>query len=267
MSTRALPAGYEHVRIGHVEGVAAAALAPLLREVLATGALYEFARLRPGAETLTGRQPAYAVPLPGGDGRMVVRHNRHGGLLAGLTGDRFLYPTRAPHEFRISNRLRTAGVPTPQMLAYAVYRSGPFARSDVATRMAVPAWDLAKSLAAADAAGRRRDLDLTATLLAALSRAGARHHDLNAKNVLIGVLDPPGTGGGGPPGGFPPAGAELRAIVLDVDRVTFGWAPELALAHNLRRLDRSLRKRRDLFGEPVGDEEIAALARAAAERL
>lgn len=267
MNTRILPAGYERVRVGHVEAVAATVLVPLLREVLAAGALYDFARLRPGAETLTGRQPAYAVPLPGGDGRMVVRHNRHGGLLAGLTGDRFLYPTRAPHEFRISTRLRTAGVPTPQVLAYAVYRSGPFARSDVVTRMAVPAWDLAKSLAAGDATGRHRDLELTATLLATLSRAGARHHDLNAKNVLIGALDPAPAASEGPPAGSAPPGAELRAIVLDVDRVTFGWAPELALAHNLRRLDRSLRKRRERFGEAVADEEIAAVARAAAERL
>ncbi len=51
-----------------------------------------------------------------------------------------------------------------------------------------------------------------------------------------------------------------------MDRVSFGWTPELALAHNLRRLDRSLRKRRERFGEAVTDEEIAALARAAAER-
>ena len=184
--------------------------------------------------------------MPDGDARIVVRHNRHGGLLATLTGDRFLHPTRAPYEFDVSTRLLAAGVPTPRVLAYAVYRSGPFARSDVATRMADVSADLAARLAAADAECRRRDLDLTATLVAQLSRAGARHHDLNAKNVLIGVPE---------------------AIVLDVDRVTFGWAPEIALAHNLRRLDRSLRKRRDRFDEAVTDAEIAALARAAAERL
>ncbi len=119
--------------------------------------------------------------------------------------------------------------------------------------MAEPAADLAAALAGGDGAARARALDLTATLVAQLARAGARHADLNAKNVLIGSAAP--------------GGGELRALVLDVDRVTFDWTPADALAHNLRRLDRSLRKRRALFGDAVTDEEIARLARAAAERL
>ena len=88
-------------------------------------------------------------------------------------------------------------------------------------------------------------LDLVASLVAALSRAGARHHDLNAKNVLIAD----------------------QAMVLDVDRVQFGWKPQDALAHNLARLDRSLRKRRERLGERISDEEIALMARSAAERM
>ncbi len=256
MTGRALPAGYERLAVGAAEAVSVAELAPLLRDVLAAETLYDFARRRLEARALTGRQPAYAISMPTGGGMIVVRHNRHGGLLATLTGDRFLYPTRAPRELRASTQLLAAGVPTPQILAYVVYRTAPFARSDVATRMADASADLAARLAAADADARRRDLDLTATLVAQLSRAGARHHDLNAKNVLIGVRDARTEDGAG-----------TQAIVLDVDRVTFGWAPEIALAHNLRRLDRSLRKRRERFGEAVTDGEIAALARAAAERL
>jgi Lipopolysaccharide kinase (Kdo/WaaP) family len=267
VSARALPAGYERVRVAGAEAVAVPELVPMLHEVLAHGTLYDFARHRPEAQTLTGRQPAYAIQMPDGPTRMVVRHNRHGGLLAGLTGDRFLRPTRAPLEFRVSTRLQGAAVPTPRILAYVVYPSGVVARSDVVTRMAAPAWDLAQALAGNDDRWRRRDLDLTATLIATLSRAGARHHDLNSKNVLIGI--PEGIAPAGDAGRIAatPPGDPLQAIVLDVDRVTFGWAPALALAHNMRRLDRSLRKRRRRHGEAVSDEEIAALARAAAERL
>jgi hypothetical protein len=246
----------------------------LLREVLAAGTVYDFARLRPDAMELAGRQPAYAVLMPDGLGRMVVRHNRHGGLFAGLTGDRFLYPTRAPHELEISERLAAVGVPTPKVLAYAIYRRGAFAQSDVVTRMAEPAGDLAKRIAAGDDSSRRHDLDLAATLVAQLSRAGARHHDLNAKNILIGSTAPLFVNPGHHPEGnlnfavlMPSSGDPLRAIVLDVDRVQFGWKPEDALAHNLARLDRSLRKRRERFGEMVTDEEIATLARSAAERM
>ena len=253
MSARALPAGYEFIRVGGAEAAAVPALAPLMRDVLAAGTLYAYAQSRPDATALAGRQPAYAIAAPDGDGRLVVRHNRHGGALARLTGDRFLSPTRAPHELDVSARLAAAGVPTPPMLAYAVYGRGLLARSDVATRMVEPATDLAAVLAAGNDASRARALDLTATLVAQLARAGARHADLNAKNVLI--------GSGAPGPDAPPA------LVLDVDRVTFGWTPADALAHNLSRLDRSLRKRRARFGEAVADAEIAQMARTAAQRL
>lgn len=252
MSARALPAGYERLTVGRAEAVAVPGLVPLLRDVLATGTLYDFARSRPGAAALAGRQPAYAIPTSIDDGMMVVRHNRHGGALARLTGDRFLHPTRAPHELDVSAALTEAGVPTPHLLAYVIYGRRLAARSDVATRMAAPAADLAAVLAAGEEPARTQALDLTATLVAQLSRAGARHADLNAKNVLIGSAAP---------------GADVCALVLDVDRVTLGWTATDALAHNLRRLDRSLRKRRALSGEAVTDEEIAALARAAAGRM
>ncbi|MDE3174125.1 MAG: hypothetical protein KGN74_13725 [Gemmatimonadota bacterium] len=252
MSERALPAGYERLVSGRTEAVAVPALVPLLRDVLAAGSLYDFARARPGARELTGRQPAYAFSTSFLDGALVVRHNRHGGALARITGDRFLYPTRAPHELDVSVRLSAAGVPTPPVLAYVIYGRGLTARADVATRLADPAADLAAVLAGGDGAARVRALDLTATLVAQLARAGALHADLNAKNVLVGSVAP--------------GGADVRALVLDVDRVTFGWATTDALAHNLARLDRSLRKRRARFDEAVTDEEIARLARSAAER-
>ncbi len=248
----ALPAGYERLHVGRADAVAVPALLDTLRRVLAGGTLYDFAKQSPGHMRLTGRQPAYAVPLPAPEtGRMVVRHNRHGGAMAGVTRDLFFLPTRAPAELAIAARLAHAGVPTPEVLGYVVYRAAALVgRSDVVTREVSPGRDLAAILAAGPGAERGPALDATAALVAVLSRAGARHHDLNAKNVLI-------------------AGDAARptAYVLDVDRITFGGEPARALELNLARLARSLRKWRQRFGAAVADEEIAALAAAAGERI
>jgi hypothetical protein len=72
----------------------------------------------------------------------------------------------------------------------------------------------------------------------ALARAGARHHDLNAKNILLTAAD---------------------AYVLDVDRVTFGGDPKVVLEANLARLTRSLHKSRARFGARISDAEINEL--------
>jgi len=249
VNARPLPPGYERLRVGAAHAVAAPVLLPVLRSALATGTLYDFAKFTPGHTRLSGRQPAYAVPLAGG-GRMVVRHNRHGGAIARVTQDLFLLPTRAPHELEISTRLAAGGIPTPELLGYVVYRAaGLLGRSDVATREVSPGRDLAAILDGGAPADRQAALDATATLVAALSRVRARHHDLNAKNVLI-AGDP----------------AAPTAYVLDVDRITFGGEPAAVLERNLERLARSLRKWRQRFGAAVTDQEIAALGVAARER-
>ena len=79
-----------------------------------------------------------------------------------------------------------------------------------------------------------------------LARAGARHHDLNAKNVLL---------------------TDGKAYVIDVDRVTLGVDPREALSGNLTRLEHSLRKWRDRFGARVSDSDIAGLEPAARRAL
>lgn len=189
---------------------------------------------------------AYAISLPRSGIPVVVRHNRHGGLLAGLTGDRFLPPTRAPHELDVARRLAEAGVPTPDVVAIAVYAAGAFRRSDTVTREVAPARDLAAALVAGDHDERATALAATARLVAALSAAGARHHDLNVKNVL---LEERAEG--------------MRALVLDVDRVTFETPAAVAVERNLARLLRSARKWRDRYGARVSDGELAALSAAA----
>lgn len=241
MSGRAsAPAGYERFAAGDAEVVAQHAAVAAVRDALRAGSLWAHAAAHPEARALAGRAPAYAIPLPAPAPRVVVRHSRHGGLLAPFTRDLFLPPTRAPGELEVALRLAHAGVPTPELVAYVVYRAGPLLRrADVATREVEGGRDLAAALAAApDDAARRRALAATARLLRQLGAGGARHPDLNAKNVLL--------------------SADGRiALVIDVDRVTFHTPhhPRVAAA-NLARLTHSLRASRVRLGLAVGDDEI-----------
>jgi 3-deoxy-D-manno-octulosonic acid kinase len=177
---------------------------------------------------------------------VVVRHSRHGGLLAPVTGDRFLSPTRAPHELRTALRLAAAGVPTPEVVAYATYPAGPLLRrSDVATREVEGGRDLAAWLIDRPAEGVKRELlRATAVLLARLADAGARHPDLNLKNVLL----------------VPVGDGRFDAHVLDVDRIAFGrYRDPRAAEANLARLARSARKWRVRHGADISEGDLARL--------
>lgn len=241
------PAGYTRFLQGSADVVALGACAEAVRRAVGARSLYDYAATHPNRRELRGRGVAYAVPLPDGETRVVVRHSRHGGLLAPVTGDRFLPPTRAPHELRTALRLAEAHVPTPEVIAYATYPAGAmFRRSDVATREVVGGKDLGDVLArGGDGEARTKALGATAELLRALERAGARHPDLNVTNVLIVATD-----------GLPP-----RALVLDVDRVVFGQRGDVRIgAANVRRLLRSAHKLRANGRITISDEELSRLA-------
>lgn len=247
--TRA-PAGYTRFLQGTADVVALGACAEAVRRAVGARSLYDYAASHPGRRELRGRGVAYAVPLPDGETRVVIRHSRHGGLLAPVSGDRFLPPTRAPHELRAALRLAESHVATPEVIAYATYPAGAvFRRSDVATREVVGGRDLADVLSRVDdAESRSTALVATAELLRALERAGARHPDLNVTNVLIVATD----------------GSPARALVLDVDRVVFGDHGDARIgAANVRRLLRSARKLRSNGRITVGDDELSRLATAA----
>src|SRR4051794_5825633 len=98
-----LPPGFERLLLGHAIAVARSDIAASIRRALigpdgTKSTLHEYAARHPAARGFQGRGVAYAVPLPQSGVRVVVRHNRHGGFFAPLTGDRFLPPTRAPYE-------------------------------------------------------------------------------------------------------------------------------------------------------------------------
>lgn len=214
--------------------------------IRAAGTLHAWAAAQPGAEALQGRGVAWGVALPGGL-RAVVRHSRHGGLLAPLTRDLFLTPARAPRELATALRLEQAGIPTPRVLAYAVYTAaGPLCRADVVTAR-VEGVDLATALREQQGREERHAIRVAVSrLMHALHAAGATHPDLNARNVLVARPF-----------------ADRLAYVLDVDRVSFGQAnpePPRGTWKNVTRLQRSLLKLREAGVFDASPGEIAAMS-------
>src|SRR5690242_4143113 len=241
----ALPAGYERVTAGRCWAVVRADHRADAAAMLAEGTLYEAAARDLAARTFTGRGITYAVALPVSGTRVVVRHNRHGGLLAPLTRDLFLLPTRAPYELAVSLRLASLGVRTPEVVMYGVERVAVgLRRSDVVTREIGGGRDLSTYMVPDVATAERAAAWVAAReLVLALNAAGARHHDLNVKNILLAPLD-----------------GRLAAWVLDVDRVDFGEPGSAAVRRgNAERLLRSARKWRDVHGAVFDEREIAPL--------
>jgi hypothetical protein len=244
----AIPEGFVRFRVASADVVSRVGISAVVGEILRETTLYDYGGRHPIARRFSGRGVAYAVTLPSGE-PVVIRHSRHGGALASLQRDLFLPPTRAPRELQTSERLRESGVASPAILAYAVYRAGPLLRrADVVTEEIQNAFDLSVALMGDDATTRRTALAATARLVRSLSEIGARHLDLNIKNVL---LQPRPDGG-------------LAGYVLDLDRVVFLGSRARALEGNIARLLRSARKWQARYGARVTEAELTELAKACA---
>ncbi len=245
----ALRQGYTQLAVHEFRAVALDPAASSVARILESGTLHEWASLQPVREEMRGRGVIYSVDLPSNPViPVVVRRNCHGGLLHGLTGEYFLNPTRAPLELATSLRLTAAGIPTPEVIAYAVYpASGIFARSDVMTRRLPEGDDFPAAWTKRNGVDRTPLLVAVARLLGALARAGAWHADLNLKNIYIAGR-----------------GYYLTAYLLDVDRVTFPGGNGIA-ARNFKRLERSAHKWRDRWGLDLSEESLSQLAALARE--
>jgi 3-deoxy-D-manno-octulosonic acid kinase len=236
--------GYVHLYVKGRQAVALDWAASAVALALNTGTLHEWAAEQPLREEMRGRGVIYSIDLPTIPVTpVVVRRNRHGGLLHGLTGEYFLSPTRAPLELATSLRLAAAGIQTPEVIAYAIYpAAGIFARSDVMTRRLPEGDDFPAAWKKANKADRDPMLAAVARLLKALELAGAWHADLNIKNIYIAGSN-----------------ADLTAYLLDVDRVTFPGGRDIA-ARNFTRLVRSARKWRARWGLDIDEDALARLA-------
>ncbi len=243
--TRPVPQGFERLEGAGGDIVVHQKLAEGVREALASGTLYAWARAHPRARQMQGRLPVYAAPLPLDGPTVVVRHAHHGGALAPVLRDLFLPPTRAPGELATSLILSRAGVPTPPVVAYAVYRAGPLLRRVDVMTVELPGADLGAALQTPPGADDHEPLVApVAALLGALTQAGAWHPDLNVKNILL----------------VPDDAGELHPAVLDVDRVRFvpPGDPNLREA-NYGRLARSVTKWCRAAGTAFPDRVMTAI--------
>lgn len=244
IDTRTIDTADVHADVTAYPGV----LDSLVALVSEFGTLYDWAAERPQPRALRGRAPVFVATLPDREDTVVVRHAWHGGLLAPMTGDQFLLPTRAPVELRNSATLRAMGIPTSEVLGFARYAAWPgFRRVDVVTRFIPDAYDLG-TIAAGLAPQIDRDEALAATihLLVQMAAHGVAHSDLNVKNVLLQQRPRD----------------QLEALVIDVDVIDVDAtrAPSDTMRANVARLLRSMRKWRSQFGCDVAEARMAAFA-------
>jgi len=234
----------------------------------AAGTLHDWAAEQPGARTMEGRGLVWDVPapVPGPDGRerWAVRHYKRGGAVAApVLDDRYLAvdTPRPLRELRCSEVVRARGIPTPAVVAGAVYPAGIFYKADLVTEVVPRAVDLRELLFGEGADGGTagggaetgghgggadpaRALEAAGRLIRRMEHAGVYHPDLNAGNLLVTGSDP------------------VEVHLLDLDRCQARDqgtpAPVGPMADRLRR---SLRKLAGRADAPLPDQLRAALER------
>lgn len=196
------------------------------------------------ASEVAGRKALAQTP----DGRILVRHFTHGGLLRFLTGRRFRDSRRPFAELALSCWLAQHGVDTPPVAAARARRAAWFGHElALATRRIEGARDL-ESHVVDVRAGRasrtslRASLRAVGALVARLHALGFLHADLTPKNVLV----------------EPRAGAAPRLWLIDLDRSrVVGLMPETARRANLRRLWRFVDRRERRDGRALSRTDVA----------
>jgi len=176
-----------------------------------------------------GRGRGEMTRLTLGGREAIGKRALHGGFLGPLLGGVYFGHGRLEAAARAALRLRSAGVPTPDVIA-AGWRpiAGPFCALALLTEAIPEAVSLHEYLlASALVPGRRRALLRAAgETVRAMHAAGFRHADLNLANLLV-------EAGSGRP----------RVQIIDLDGGRFAAGiPGRAAAGNLRRLLRSWEK-------------------------
>lgn len=121
------------------------------------------------------------------EGAWVWRHYRRGGLVARLSDDRYWWAgasrTRSFAEWRLLARLRAMNLPVPAPIAGGYVRSGLLYRADLITEELPGTRTLASEMSEAELPAERW-LAVGRTI-GVFHRAGVRHADLNAHNILL----------------------------------------------------------------------------------
>jgi len=248
--------GFKRITVGKAQILARVEAGSWSRQAVeAYGSLYQ-AALDSASQTLHGRGPVPVLTNPDGVGPpWVVRRYYRGGLMRAF-GDRFLRGGRPRSFIEVENSAKMVelGFTTPRIVAAAVYPTGVLYRADLVTEFVPNARTLADVLFGNDESGaetdrdeRREALFCARHLIARLSKAGVRHRDLNARNVLIAR-----------------EAQQVHAILLDLDgcRVEGRSNPADAgrlgrrLARSIRKLDRTHERSHDDDGGHLTNDEI-----------
>ncbi len=240
-----------------------------VRYVLESGQrIYEAAAEERGALALEGRSTLFVIPAKGGGSaheapgtgktgrRWAVRHYVRGGRLVPLVlGDRYLKgrKIRPFQETLASAAARRRGVPTPRVVAAAVYPAGLFYRGDLVTEFVEDSSDLIGTLFDAERKGaggaleRQDALQAAGALIRRMAEAGILHRDLHAGNILLQW-----------------EGSAPRPYLLDLDRCeVLSPGRRAGSGRMLSRLRRSLRKWEGWSGLRLSAKEWETLERAA----
>jgi tRNA A-37 threonylcarbamoyl transferase component Bud32 len=173
-----------------------------------------------------GRGPLIALRLGGEEA--IAKRPVHGGLLGRLFGGLYWGRERVLSQLRAAQRLRAAGVATPEVLVVG-WRSvaGPLQRQAIIAQAIPGAINLyGASRNPPPGLSRRAIVRESAGVVRRMHDAGFLHADLNVTNLVL----EPGAG-------------ELRVHIVDLDRGRFrSRLVPGERAHNLARLLRSYEK-------------------------
>jgi hypothetical protein len=239
-------AALDEMHIGGVSCLCRSHHADELRRIYQAGStVFDELREQESSMVLYGRQPLVAGNLAAQP--VLVKRLFHGGLLAEITGDRFLTSGRFRNHIACADFLTSRGIATPETLFVAWWRRHGLVRGEIGVRYIAKAFDASHHLferSGALPADWRERVMAIATLTARLHTLGVDHGDLNLRNFL-----------------FMPSG---ETHILDLDKAIRRRAPLAAGARrrNVARLERSIRKQ-GRHASPRDVEAIVLVLRSA----
>ncbi|MEJ2067094.1 MAG: lipopolysaccharide kinase InaA family protein [Deltaproteobacteria bacterium] len=183
--------------------------------------------------------------IKGKQGEVAVRKYRHGGLLRRLTGDLFFFGARPFQEAAVTEEVKSAGVPTVEILAAIIDRRwGGWYRGYLVTRYLSTATDLISYLDEEPQGERRKAVIAKAgEAVKKMHQRGIYHADLHLKNFLV-------------------EGKSSKVYLIDFDKSkVFPRLKPSKRMKNLKRLDRSAEKL-TRYGLPLSKGDKSTFCRA-----